>query len=259
MSTWKHRMIAVAVPLGMMLILALVRPPPAVTQGAAGRAPTPVEVANAPQPVTCCANAAVAGTVQGPGGAPGTTIRVNGRSASMFLVDGDGTNGFLNVGEDQIANTVALDFSYGTPHPIDPDLFLLVQGAGEIPNSAFTITPNPTSAHFASGHLAVTTPDSYFVNQCVLNLVTAEYVCEAGPPVTFDLTWVKNGIGTVREQLHRHETFGPFTTTFHGAYTSVTATVNGTWDGFTSAGMAGDLLDTQGRTGMREIRMHPNP
>ena len=56
-----------------------------------------------------------------------TKIRVNGLSADMFLVDGD-TNGFLNVGRDQIANTTMLDFSYATPDAVDPDIVILVQG-----------------------------------------------------------------------------------------------------------------------------------
>lgn len=198
-------------------------------------------------------------TMQAPNSAEITSIRVNGRWASAFLSDGGDTNGFVSVGEDQIANTVALDFSYATPHPTDPDLLLLAQGAGEIPNSAFTISPNPTSARFASARLALTTPDTYFVNRCVINLVTGEFSCAAGDPVTFDLTWARNNMASVREQVNRRETFGPFTTTFHAAYLAVGARVDGTWDGLAGDDMAGDLLDTHGTTAIREIRTQRNP
>jgi hypothetical protein len=81
-------------------------------------------------------------TTQALNGATVTTIRVNGLSADMFLIDNaTGTNGFLNASRDEIANTSALDFSYVTPEP-DPNFVVLIQGAGPIPNSAFTITAN---------------------------------------------------------------------------------------------------------------------
>ena len=62
-----------------------------------------------------------------------TRIIVNGRSATVFLLDSAGTNGFLTVTQDQIANTVGLDFSYATPDAVNPDLYILFQGSGQIP------------------------------------------------------------------------------------------------------------------------------
>jgi hypothetical protein len=61
-----------------------------------------------------------------------TRIIVNGRSAYVGL-DSDGTNGFLTVPRDQVANTVGLDFSYATPDAVNPDLYILFQGSGQIP------------------------------------------------------------------------------------------------------------------------------
>ena len=87
--------------------------------------------------LTLSASQASVETSQAPKGATKTTIRVNGRSADMFLIDTDtGTNGFLNASKDQIANTSALDFSYVTPDATDPDIVILIQGAGEIRTAA---------------------------------------------------------------------------------------------------------------------------
>src|SRR5881394_2415284 len=97
-------------------------------------------------------------------------IRVNGASATVLLFDTDGTNGFLTVTQDQIANTSALDFSYATPDPSDPDFANLYQGAGEIPNAAYTLSAS-------AAHLALTTPPP-FVTHCRVNLVTGEFTCE---------------------------------------------------------------------------------
>jgi hypothetical protein len=61
-------------------------------------------------------------TTQASKGATVTKIKVNGRSADMFLIDSDtGTNGFPNASKDQIADSSSLDFSYVTPD-VDPDL-----------------------------------------------------------------------------------------------------------------------------------------
>ena len=181
-----------------------------------------------------------------------TKIKVDGRSADLFLVDDAGTNGFLNASQDQIANTVALDFSFATPDATDPDFLILFQGAGEIPNSAFTTTAT-------SAHLAVTTPTTYLVNRCVVNTVSGEFSCAPTTPLTFDLTWVKNGIGTVFEHTRRRETLGPVTTKFHGEFTILTANVSGTWAGRSATNLAGNLLDTESRTHIREITVVDNP
>lgn len=186
-----------------------------------------------------------------------TKIRVNGRNATVILFDGDtDTNGFLNASEDQTTGIQSLDFSYGTSHPTDPDLVIVFQGAGELPSTAITFTS--TSAHFA-----LTTPDSYFVRRCVVNIETGDFACAQGDPLTFDLTWDINSLGSFWERTKRIETFGPFTTKFQGEFTVLTATVNGTWTGesreLTGEDMTGDFTDTQNTTIFREITMRANP
>ena len=91
-----------------------------------------------------------------------TRIIVNGRSAYVGLLDSDGTNGFLTVTQDQLANTVGLDFSYATPDAVNPDLAILFQGSGQIPNSSFTESAS-------SAQLSVTTPADYPINRCVID------------------------------------------------------------------------------------------
>lgn len=63
-----------------------------------------------------------------------TRINVNGKFATVFLVDaGTHTFGSLTASKDQIANTSALDFSYGYPDPGNPtDQIILISGAGAI-------------------------------------------------------------------------------------------------------------------------------
>jgi hypothetical protein len=188
-------------------------------------------------------------TTQAPKGPTLTKIRANGLSSDTFLVDGD-TNGFLNVSRDEIANTTSLDFSYATPDPLDPDIVILVQGAGEIPNSAFTIS-------LTEAHLAVTT--SFPFNRCVVNIVTAVFNCDPGTPITFDLIWARNGFGSVHEKTQRTETFGPVSIRFKGEYESRTAIVNGTWTGHTALDMLGNLVDSKNNTNVREITLEANP
>jgi len=178
-----------------------------------------------------------------------TTIRVNGRSADVFLNDSD-TNGFLNVSRDQIANTSALDFSYATLDATHPNLVILVQGAGDIPNSAYTTSST-------TAHLSVTT--TFPVNRCLVNLDTAEFHCDPSIPITFNLAWLRNDFGSVSEKTMRIETFGPVTTKFKGEYESQTARVNGTWEGFTASENIGNLVDSQNSTLIREITMKAHP
>ncbi len=185
------------------------------------------------------------------GGGTKTTIRMNGLSADMFLVEeATGTAGFLNVGRDEIANTTILDFSYATPDTVDPEIVYLIQGSGEIPNSAFTISST-------TAHLAVTTP--FPSHYCVVNFVTADYDCEDSTPITFDLTWVKNGYGSIHEKGQRTQTFGPVTIKFKGEYESVTALVNGSWTGHISSDNFGNLVDSKNNTNIREITLAANP
>jgi hypothetical protein len=194
--------------------------------------------------------ASVATTVT-PTGATKTTIRVNGLSADVLLVDGD-TLGFLNASRDEIANTSALDFSYARPDATDPAFVILIQSAGAIPNNAFTI--DSTSAH-----LAVAT--SFEVTRCDVNIIEGTFICAPTTPVTFDLTWVRNGFTSVHEKLtRREETLGPLLSTkIQGEFDSVSATVNGTFGGHTSESNSGNLLDTKSHTILREITLAPNP
>jgi len=179
------------------------------------------------------------------------SIRMNGLSADTFLVEeATNTNGFLNVGRDEIANTTTLDFSYATPDPTDPEIAYLIQGSGEIPNSAFTVSST-------SAHLSVTTP--FPSHRCVVNIVAADYICNDSTPITFDLTWVKNGYGSIREKTQRTQTFGPVTIKFKGEYESVSAVVDGIWTGHTAADMFGNLVDSKNNTNLREVTLAANP
>jgi len=175
-----------------------------------------------------------------------TRIIVNGRSATVFLLDSAGTNGFLTVTQDQIANTVGLDFSYATPDAVNPDLMILFQGSGQIPNSSFTESAS-------SAQLSVTTPADYPINRCVIDQNTGYATCAPSSPLAFDMTWLQNGFGNIHEQIKRVETLGPVTTKVNAEYTTVTATVNGTWGGRSAPDLSGDLTDSGGKTYIREI------
>jgi hypothetical protein len=137
---------------------------------------------------------------------------------------------------------------------MNPDQVIVIQGAGAIPNSSFQVTTT-------TAHLAVTVPTSplYVLNRCVLNIVTGDFQCYPGTPKSFNLPWVNNGVGTVSETTKRVETLGPVTTKYKGGFTSLTANVNGTWDGHSPANLAGTLRDTQSTTIIREITVEPNP
>jgi len=190
-------------------------------------------------------------TTQAPNGAKKTTILVQGRSVFVILFDSTtDTNGFLNASQDLITNTSALDFAYAFQHPTDPDLSILIQGAGKIPNSAFTTTAT-------TANLQLTTP--FPTTRCVVSLETGDFTCGPGDPVTFNLTWTQDGLFTVHEKTKRTETMGPVTTKSNGEFDQRSATINGTWDGHVATNLLGDLLDTQGTTASREITLEPNP
>jgi len=129
---------------------------------------------------------------------------------------------------------------------------IIVQGAGQIPSSALTITRE-------SAHVAITTPDSFFLLRCAVNTTNGEYICEPGDPVSFDLTWMGNDFSSVWEKTKRIETLGPVTTKFEGEFTGVSAVVNGTWADIPGAVMSGRLLDTQGKTFYREVTINTTP
>ena len=178
------------------------------------------------------------------------TIRVNGISSFAILADENtNTNGFINVGRDQIANTTQLDFSYATPDTVDPEIVYFIHGMGDIPNGAFTVD-------LSSAHLAVTT--AFPVDSCVVNIVTSDFDCENGSPITFNLAWARDGFGSINEKIQQRQTMGPLTVKFKGEYESVTAAVNGTWTGHTGTNQFGNLFDNKNSTSLREITMETN-
>ena len=175
-----------------------------------------------------------------------TVINVNGNSASVMLFDTDGTNGFLTVTEDQVAGTSALDFSYATPDPNDPNFAILYQGAGQIPNSAYTNNGTSASLNFTTG-------GDFEATRCVVDLTFGTFVCAPAEPLTFDLTWTQNGFGSIHEKCKREETMGPVTTKMKTEFTTVTANVNGTYGSHTASNLSGELTDSESRTYIREI------
>jgi hypothetical protein len=196
-------------------------------------------------------------TAQASNGATVTKIRVSGRFAEGTLLD-VGLEGIVTPSHDQITNTSGLDFSYAYPDSTNSDQSIFIQGSGAIPNSALTFTS--TSAHLA---YTATGSSSFILIRCVLNNVTGTFHCDPGPPIQFDLRWVKNGLGSLVENTTWRETVGPVTTKYQGGFTSVTADFTGTWDGHTATvggiNPGGRLLDTHGTTITREITVEPNP
>ncbi len=179
-----------------------------------------------------------------------TRIRTNGEAADTLLFDPvTGATGGLNVSVDEIANTTFLDFSYVTPTS-DPDIIILTQGAGEIPNSAYTQTD--TTAHL----LLAATP--FPVTECTVNTVTAEFTCVEGDPIAIDLTWQANGFSLVEERCQRTEVIGPLTIRTKGEFVERSALVSGTWNGHAGENMSGHLTDTRESTVLREITMRLN-
>ena len=203
----------------------------------------------APQPNLPPAQASVT-TTQAANGATVTRIKVNGQFATTFPMAGE-VRGGLTASRDRVANTSAVDFSWVRPTTTE-NVFLVVQGAGAIPNSALTMTST-------SVHLAVTT--SFPVIECLINSMTGESTCAVGSPHSFDLTIVKNGLGSTAEKTTRRETLGPVTTKFSGQFVSETADTTGTWDTYTHADClspCASILDTQNTTIIREITVAPS-
>jgi len=201
----------------------------------------------APQPNSQPARASVE-TTQAANGATVTRIKVNGQFSSTLLSSGD-VHGSLLASRDRVANTSALDFTSVEPTTTE-NVYLVIQGAGAIPNSALTMTTT-------SVHLAVTST-SFPVFECLINTMTGESTCTSGSPLSFDLTWVKNGLGITTEKTTRREILGPVTTKFQGQFVSETADVTGTWNTHPAANASlGNILDTQNTTIIREITLDP--
>ena len=190
---------------------------------------------------------------QASNGATVTRIREAGPSGFVNLYDeATQTNGFLNVSRDKAAGTTALDFSYVTPSTSNSDLVTLIQGSGEIPNSAFNAPPNLTTAR-----LAVTTP--FPVILCEVDITVGNFICWEAPPVTFDLTWTRAGLWETSETFSRRTTLGPVTVKEQGQYMQRDAAVAGNWGDYVTTGMLGELRDAKKGTVVREITIQPNP
>ena len=89
--------------------------------------------------------------------------------------------------------------------------------------------------------------------------VEGTFECSETVPSTFDLTWVRNGFGSLFTKATVIQTLGPVTTKLKGDFLSVTANVNGTWDGHDAVDQTGNIVDTQNRTITREVTMEANP
>jgi len=182
------------------------------------RMPANARFPNAANPLFLTLSAAHARVPAPP--VPMTKVRL--RDAFGYLTDA-GLNGFVSVVIDEVANTTTLSFSYAFPDPSNPAATLLYQGEGAIPESAFITTA-------ASGHLAVTTPSSFPILRCVIVGVIGEFTCATSTaPVTFDLAWIKDGVGSVRETTTTTETSGSVTTKGHRQFNQSTAVMSGTW------------------------------
>lgn len=114
-----------------------------------------------------------------------TVVRSNGNSVFANLVDpATGSSGFLSVSRDAVAGTTALDFAWATPVPGDPRHVVLVQGAGEIPQAAFT-------AGRDGAQLNVVTP--FETLRCLVDIEEGSFDCVPGQPLAFALSWTRDG------------------------------------------------------------------
>lgn len=188
---------------------------------------------------------AAAGTARNAEGGRTTHITVRGRGVFVNLVDGEAA-GFLSATRDEVAGTSAIDFAYAQPDGADPQRIVLVAGAGEIPNEAFTVSRE-------SARLSVTTP--FEVTRCLVSLETGEFDCAPTGPVTFDLLWTLDGYSVVFEKTRRTEYLGPVVLRSQGEFEQSSASVSGNWGDRASVQMAGELLDTKGRTLTRELEI----
>lgn len=180
-----------------------------------------------------------------------TKMRTSGRSTFTLLVDdATQTNGFLNVARDTIAGTASMDFAWATPSPSNPDIVILVQGAGEIPGSAFTVERT-------TARLNVVTP--FPTIRCEVSLESGAFECAASHPVAFDLRWARSGFGSEWRQEVSRNVFGPVTIHAQGQFELQQAKANGVWAGFASQGLAASLLDSKGSTVTREVTVSARP
>jgi hypothetical protein len=176
-----------------------------------------------------------------------TVIRSNGSSAFANLFDpATQSSGFLSVSRDAIAGTTALDFAWATPVPGDPRLVVLVQGAGEIPNTAFTVDHD-------GAKLEVLTP--FETVRCLVDIEDGSFDCASAPALAFALSWAHIGLAREWQQTVSEIRMGPLTVRSQGQFEQTGATVHGSFGGLPTSGALGHLIDTRGASVTREVRM----
>jgi len=168
-----------------------------------------------------------------------TRIKIRGDFAETFLNDPAGFNGGVTASTDLVAGTTSIDFNYASVSPTDPNVAILITGVGQIPNNSFTISGT-------AAHLAVTTP--FAPTRCEINTQTGDSTCAPTTPSTFNLTWAKNGFEIDIDNNHSKQILGPVTTVSHGKFIRVSANVNGTWDGHTTASPSQGFLENTQQT-----------
>lgn len=186
-----------------------------------------------------------AGTAAARNGDQVTRTRINGRMAFTVLTDeATQTNGFLSLSKDEVTGVASMDFAWATPSAADPDIVILVQGAGEIPGDAVTIERT-------AARLNVVTP--FPTVRCEVRLETGDFDCASAPPLAFDLRWTRTGFSSEWRQTVQRTTIGPLTIHSQGQWESHDASASGIWASFVGRGMFGSLDDSKGNTVLREV------
>lgn len=174
-----------------------------------------------------------------------TKTRTRGPMAFAVLTDeATQTNGFLSLSKDAVSGAASMDFAWVTPSTSNPDIVILVQGAGEIPGDAVTFGR-------MAGRLNLVTP--FPTVRCEVSLETGEFDCASGPPLAFDLRWTRTGLFSEWRQTVSRTTIGPLTVHSQGQYESHDASATGIWANFVGQGMMGTLGDSKGNTVQREV------
>jgi hypothetical protein len=185
-------------------------------------------------------------------GAPDPVTRGKVQTAEFFFNDGP-ENGSVVVNQDELTGTTTLSFAHVYPDPDNSNQTIyIVSEEAEIPANAFT-----TNSTFA--HLALTTPDTYPITRCVVDNETGEYTCEPTDPRTFDLSWLANDDSSDRSNATTVDIIGSVITRSSGRFDSVSATVNGTWDGRSAANMSGFLIHVENSSLFKNTRVQANP
>lgn len=180
-----------------------------------------------------------------------TVVRSNGSSAFANLFDpATQSSGFLTVSRDAIAGTTTLDFAWATPVPGDPRHVVLVQGAGEVPNAAFTVDHD-------GAQLNVLTP--FETVRCLVDIEDGNFDCAGAPALDFALRWSRIGLEREWQQTVSEVRMGPLTVRSRGQFERTAAAVDGRFGGLSTTGASGNLFDTRGASVTREVRMKTAP